>query len=977
MKTLHSYKMLGLLAMLGLAIPLSAQPGDLPWDPDPVCGGILTEGIVIATCGIFDNVPASQQWTLGIMDINNALPPAGRIDVTGSTPMYHHPSWIVDSIGNTYGITIDHCANFYMTSSSNYAFSFGGLNAILQYGLLGGGFNDLEAAGTIYKVDAITAQASPWAVLPQQSYSFSHYECFSGAQAGGVRNTGPGLGNITFSFETFNFYASNFEDGRIYRLDTLGNILESYDPFLLDNNNSGPPGDLNEVVYGLAMSPDNSELFFGNCAEGNSSNNAAVYSIPLNPDGSFSGTIDNSNNPVGATWNNIVGTEQFHVETTPVQGFNLTSFISDLEFTPDNKLIVGNRSGCSGSLHSNYDEGGKTEVILPDGSGLYSLNQGIIYTTSEGFSNNTDYGGVAFFDNPNGGIEYIISTGDMIDAGGPHGIIVVPEDTYGAPGIAVSPAGIISYNDNTNSIFLKGNGGDVQVFQECACEIICPDQIVATPISVCSGEPFSLEITSSNGNASLITTWTDQNNQPVPDPGNVSIIHSDCAPGTYQYFVTAECSEDQNITFTDTLEVTVVTDDILPFLTFVEEGCLIDILIESGCEAYIDILTPIPTIEIGESGSVQIDVVQNTIPSCDQLVATLNYDCQCTIEGFIVTPQECDLGSYNITLDFITDGTQQTFSVVDQNDVDYGTYNYLDLPIEIGPFTGDNLSTYTLFIEDSSQADCEASIDFGPFYCPPAIASWEANDPTCLDENGSLQFIEIIGGEAPYFYSIDGGQTFGDETFFDGLSPGTYQVVVQDAQGNILQDEEVIIPLQEITIDAGADVSLLLGESYQLNLLLNIAETQIASIQWIPAEGLSCTDCLNPIASPVETTTYTAIVTDLAGCIVETRVTIEIDPALAIYIPNVFSPNNDGINDIFRIYSREGTVASVREFKIFDRWGELVHIREEFLPEDPGAGWDGYFRGQLMNPAVFAYYAIIEFVDGSVGFFEGDVTLVR
>ena len=120
------------------SLPLFAQPSDLPWDPDPTCGGVLTQGISIATCGLFDNVPVPEQWSLGLIDINVALPAAGRIDVTPTTPMYHHPTWLLSSIGNVFGITIDHCANFYVSASSNYASEFSGQTAMLQYGNLRG-----------------------------------------------------------------------------------------------------------------------------------------------------------------------------------------------------------------------------------------------------------------------------------------------------------------------------------------------------------------------------------------------------------------------------------------------------------------------------------------------------------------------------------------------------------------------------------------------------------------------------------------------------------------------------------------------------------------------------------------------------------------------------------------------------------------------------------------------------------------------
>lgn len=68
---------------------------------------------------------------------------------------------------------------------------------------------------------------------------------------------------------------------------------------------------------------------------------------------------------------------------------------------------------------------------------------------------------------------------------------------------------------------------------------------------------------------------------------------------------------------------------------------------------------------------------------------------------------------------------------------------------------------------------------------------------------------------------------------------------------------------------------------------------------------------------------------------------------------------------------------SIRSLLLFNRWGETVYEGYNFPPNDPVYGWDGSFRGQVMNPAVFAYVAEVEFSDGVVELYYGDVTLAR
>ena len=213
------------------------------------------------TCGTrIDFAGDEQDYSFGMIDLNGALPVAGRIDVSLSQDMYHHPSWKVDSIGNVFGVAMDFSGNTYLTASANYSGDFFGSEAIIQYGAIGGGSEDLSAAGTVYLIDGQTGQASVFSVLPQQEMFFTHVPCEGFTFVD--RNTGPGLGNIVYSEFSGHFYVTNFEDGRIYRLDAAGTILDSYDPLQYDDGLPGHPG-FDELAYGLDVSNDGTELFFG------------------------------------------------------------------------------------------------------------------------------------------------------------------------------------------------------------------------------------------------------------------------------------------------------------------------------------------------------------------------------------------------------------------------------------------------------------------------------------------------------------------------------------------------------------------------------------------------------------------------------------------------------------------------------------------------------------------------------------------
>lgn len=258
----------------------------------------------------------------------------------------------------------------------------------------------------------------------------------------------------------------------------------------------------------------------------------------------------------------------------------------------------------------------------------------------------------------------------------------------------------------------------------------------------------------------------------------------------------------------------------------------------------------------------------------------------------------------------------------------------------------------------------------------PEIADLTLTDPKCFgDRNGAIEILSVSGGVAPYSYRINDEQplAFGS---FSNLASGQYRISIQDAQG-CGQDTVVILESgTDLQVELGRDRTILLGESTNLEALLNIPPGQLSDIRWVTSEGEDCPGCIEWLVSPIYTTAYSVYVQDENGCLAEDLVTVYVDKTRRVYIPNAFSPNNDGFNDVFMIFS-DRDVAKVRDFKILDRWGELVYEQSDFQPNDPRHGWDGIFRGQMFSPQVFVYFAEIEFVDGEVVIYKGGVHLVR
>ena len=142
---------------------------------------------------------------------------------------------------------------------------------------------------------------------------------------------------------------------------------------------------------------------------------------------------------------------------------------------------------------------------------------------------------------------------------------------------------------------------------------------------------------------------------------------------------------------------------------------------------------------------------------------------------------------------------------------------------------------------------------------------------------------------------------------------------------------------------------------------------------WQSDTTLSATDIANPLAYPRQTNTYYVEVADDAGCRKKDTVIVYVmhTPCKEsnLFIPNAFSPNGDGKNDVLFV---RGNYLSKIYFAVYDRWGQKV-----FETKDISKGWDGTFNGKKMTPAVFGYYVEGECESGNKFFRKGNVTLLR
>lgn len=200
----------------------------------------------------------------------------------------------------------------------------------------------------------------------------------------------------------------------------------------------------------------------------------------------------------------------------------------------------------------------------------------------------------------------------------------------------------------------------------------------------------------------------------------------------------------------------------------------------------------------------------------------------------------------------------------------------------------------------------------------------------------------------------------------------TYMAIAKLASCNPDTNYVTVIVHPLPTVDAGPDQNLLAGSSAQLKA----TGTLISTYLWTPENTLSCDTCYNPVASMSVNTTYYVKVSTIFGCTADDSVNIRLfcDNS-QLFIPNTFTPNNDGKND--RFYPRGQGVSIVKSFRIYNRWGELLFERSDIKLNDESNAWDGTYNGSTPRPDVYVWVIDAVCETGQPLFLKGDVTIIR
>ena len=487
-------------------------------------------------------------------------------------------------------------------------------------------------------------------------------------------------------------------------------------------------------------------------------------------------------------------------------------------------------------------------------------------------------------------------------------------------------------------------------------------QLVATEVSCNGGSDGSIIIDITGGTTPYVSYEWDNTSQDVPDP-------QDLSAGTYTLTVTDAngCTAVSEVITIEEPEAISLSATSVAALCNGSSNGSIDLEVENGTAPYSYNWNNGVYFEEDPSGipAGQYSVIVTDANGCTEST-TVTVEQPQALE--LVIDNVSNYGGYNVSCWNIEDGYAEAMASGGTAPYSYSWSNGAGTGLieDLGP------GVYTVVVTDAggctntTQVELEAPTEI--------VVSVSAVAADCHGQNDGQVIIEnVSGGASPYMYSVGGA--FSPINQFVNLAAGDYEVTVQDVNGCEWTGSATVDEPAEFMVDLGPDVEILMGDSTQLHPVLNIPLQQMDTFVWKEREVTE----YEPWVAPWQTQTYSIVVTTESGCKAEDMILVRVKKDRLVYVPNTFSPDNDGFNDIFRIHTGRG-VSQIRNFRIFSRWGEQVY-EDALIPEEDlnntQRGWKGDLGGEPMNPGVFVYVFEVEFIDGRVEIYKGDVTLTK
>lgn len=284
---------------------------------------------------------------------------------------------------------------------------------------------------------------------------------------------------------------------------------------------------------------------------------------------------------------------------------------------------------------------------------------------------------------------------------------------------------------------------------------------------------------------------------------------------------------------------------------------------------------------------------------------------------------------------------------------------------------------YITYLGNDCYADVVDTIQINVI-SEPRLA-FESIGNACVDPfNGTDTLVytgDDVGPNAQFTWNLQDGTVISNQNdtvivSWNSAGDKNVDLTIENSYCGSLSISETIIK-EGVTLSVSANENpIFLGEEVELSSDANSSSGSTLSYFWSPLDNLLSPNSPNTVGVPDTTTTYQLVVTDANGCTAVDSITITVVPDTRIFVPNVFTPNNDGQHDSFVI--TDNKIEDQGRLTIFDRWGGKV-----YETQDLRTGWDGMVNGKFVTTGVYVYVLEVTFKDGAEEVRHGNVTVIR
>jgi gliding motility-associated-like protein len=368
-----------------------------------------------------------------------------------------------------------------------------------------------------------------------------------------------------------------------------------------------------------------------------------------------------------------------------------------------------------------------------------------------------------------------------------------------------------------------------------------------------------------------------------------------------------------------------------------------------------------------------------------KVILTDAIGCKIPIKGIDTIVVSKSLIDFKISDSLLCDGGQVTFTDFTKSNDIIANYNWNfgdgSTNTQKNPnhtYSAPGLYNVRLIVNTTNScADTLTKSSFVKVVASPQ-ASIGGIVPGCIDATINFRGIEITSDTSLLQWRWDFGNgkiaTVKDPNpvRYDSLGAYPVELIVTNSSGCADTVTNIVTVTGSPFVNAGPDQTIIAGTTTSLPT----TATNNVTYAWMPSTTLSCNNCPIPDATPLGNTNYIVKVTNAFGCSAQDTVSIFVTCTdKNVFIPNTFSPNNDGANDLF--YPRGTGLYNIQSMRIFNRWGELVFQKNNFLPNDVNSAWNGVYKGKIANTDVYTYIIEIICNNSNILTYKGNITLIR